>query len=605
MADSDLEGKDITRRSRPIVIALIAGALIIGLGLAFGLGFGLRSFHHDAPQLVETSTKSSVQQPPKSKRGYYRFASVTSDAKICSDIGTKILAVHRGSAVDAAIATMVCIGVVQRQSCGIGGGFFMTFYNRSTRAVEVLDARERAPLVANESFYIGKVKGASVLGGLAIGVPGDVMGHWEAHQRFGRVPWRELFQPTIDLCRNGVPILEPIHRAITLYAEVLKNMSYTMYFDNVTGEAVKVGDRVKYHALADTLERIAEKGAPVYYNGSLTDDIVADISEHGGVITREDLNLYTATWRTPVNVTLRDNLTVHSMPPPGSGAVFEYMLNILDGYGFTPDSLSTNEKSVLTYHRIVEAMKFAYAKRTDLGDEDFVDVAELVRNMTSLDFGDYIRGSITDSVTHDTDYYGATFYDQTKTGTSNACIIDAEGNAVTITATINTFFGSKIRGRRTGITFNNEMDDFSTPGIINQFGVPASEANFIKPRKRPQSSMCPSIIVNQTSGDVVMTIGASGGTRITTSVALVAMFALRMGVPIADAVDHKRLHHQLLPKQIRIERGFSQDIIDGLKAKGHEIDMNTAASVVSAIHVTGGLLHAVADVRKGGEPAGY
>ncbi|XP_067679970.1 glutathione hydrolase 1 proenzyme-like [Haliotis asinina] len=604
MVASDLEANDSKRRSRPVVKALLAGSVIIGLGLAFGLGFGLMS-SRDAPQLAETSTQSPVQQPPKSKKGAYRFASVTSDSEICSDIGTKILAVHRGSVVDAAIATMVCNGVLHRQSSGIGGGFFMTIYNRSAREVEVLDARERAPLVANESFFIGKAKGASLLGGLAIGVPGDLKGHWEAHKRFGRAPWRELLQPTIDLCRNGVPILESTHSAITLYAEVLKNMSYAMYFNNETGEAVKVGDRVKYYALADTLDRIAEEGAPAFYNGSLTDDIVADISEHGGVITKEDLNLYTVRWRTPVNVTLRDNLTVYSMPPPGSGVVFEYILNILDGYGFTPDSLSTNGKSILTHHRIVEAMKFAYAKRTDLGDEDFVEVAELMTNMTSRDYADDIRGRITDDVTHDTDYYGATFYDQTKTGTSNACVIDAEGNAVTITSTINTFFGSKVLGRRTGITFNNEMDDFSTPGLVNTFGVPASEANFIKPRKHPQSSMCPAIIVNQTTGDVVMTIGASGGTRITTSVALVAMYALRMGLPIADAVDHKRLHHQLLPKQIRVERGFSQDIIDGLKVKGHEIDVNTAASVVSAIHVTGGMLHAVADVRKGGGPAGY
>ncbi|XP_067679969.1 glutathione hydrolase 1 proenzyme-like [Haliotis asinina] len=593
--------------SRSIIYAILAGALLVALGLALGLGLGLRSLRDDEEDLLVTTTIATPSvEEVQSATGSYRYASVASDSKICSEIGTTIMARQGGSAVDAAIASMLCTGLVHRHSAGIGGGFFMTIYNRSSETVHVLDARERAPLLANQTMFINRTDGlTSTLGGLAIAVPGEIKGYWEAHQRYGRLPWRDLFQPAIKLCREGVPVYKPLSAAINRYVDLLKNFSHTMYFDATTGEPVKVGEKVKLPMLADTLNTIAEQGESAFYNGTLTDIIVDEVQRYGGIISREDLNQYNVTWRTPLSVTLRDNLTLYSVPPPGSGAVYEYIMNILDGYGLTPDSLSTNEKSVLTYHRIVEAMKFAYAKRTDLGDEDFVDVAELIKNMTSRDYADAIRAQINDSRTQDTDYYGPTYYDSTKTGTTHTSIIDPQGNAVAITSTINTYFGSKVRGNITGIAYNNEMDDFSTPGEVNYFGVPASPANFIVPRKRPLSSMCPSIVVDGNTGDVVLAVGAAGGTKITTSTMLVSLYTLRLGLPVGDAIDSRRLHHQLLPKTLSVEKGFPQEIMDGLKAKGHNFTLDNPGSVVNAIHVTGNMLHAASDIRKFGAPDGY
>ncbi|XP_046333062.2 glutathione hydrolase 1 proenzyme-like [Haliotis rufescens] len=593
--------------SRPLIYAILAGAVLVALGLALGLGLGLRSLNTEQEEVTVTATTSTPSvEEAHSATGTYRYASVASDSKICSEIGIDIMARKGGSAVDAAIASMLCTGLVHRHSAGIGGGFFMTIYNRTSETVNVLDARERAPLLANQTMYINRTDGlTSTLGGLAIAVPGEIKGYWEAHQRYGRLPWRDLFQPAIKLCREGVPVYEPLSVAINRYPDLLKNFSHSMYFDATTGEPVKVGEKVKLPLLADTLNTIAEGGQSAFYNGSLTDIIVNETRRYGGIISREDLNQYNATWRTPLSVTLRDNLTLYSVPPPGSGAVYEYIMNILDGYGFTPDSLSTNEKSVLTYHRIVEAMKFAYAKRTDLGDEDFVDVAELIQNMTSRDYADSIRAKINDFRTEDTDFYGPTFYDSVKTGTTHTSIIDAQGNAVAITSTINTYFGSKVRGNTTGIAYNNEMDDFSTPGEVNYFGVPASPANFIEPRKRPLSSMCPSIVIDSNTGDVVLAVGAAGGTKITTSTMLVSLYTLRLGLPVGAAIDSKRLHHQLLPKTLSVEKGFPQEILDGLKAKGHNLTLDNPSSVVDAIHVTGGMLHAASDIRKFGAPDGY
>ncbi|KAK3107605.1 hypothetical protein FSP39_018203 [Pinctada imbricata] len=276
------------------------------------------------------------------------------------------------------------------------------------------------------------------------------------------------------------------------------------------------------------------------------------------------------------------------------------------GYGMTPDTLKTRDQQLLAYHRIVEAFKFAYAKRTDLGDANFVNVTEIVRNLTSRAYADTIRSEIWDNTTHGTFYYGPTFYDRLTTSTAHLSVLGNDSLAVSVTTTVNLRFGSGVMGHRTGILFNDEMDDFSTPNITNAFGIPPSPANFIKPGKRPLSSMCPMVMVDKT-GVVKMVVGAAGGSRITTSTAFVASKVLLFGDNIKQAIDFPRLHHQLLPPVLQYETNFPKYFVEGLAGKGHNMsEVSPGSSIVNGIVRVGNRLEANDDYRRpGGHPAGF
>lgn len=592
------------------VLMVIGFAVLIGsvTAMIFLLGFKVFPSSTASAPPSQSHTEAKVNTGSSSKLGKYRFAAVAADAGPCSEVGTKILA-RCGSAVDAAIATLLCVGVENTQSMGVGGGHFMTIYNRANKTATTIIAREMAPGAANETmFTTNPNKDASTFGGLAIGVPGEIMGYWEAHQRFGKLPWKELFQPTIKMCRNGFKIGSALAKAITGSQDVIRKMEGLSEIFIRDGKLLKEGDVMYRTKLANTLERIANKGVSEFYNSSLSADIAKEVQDNGGIITKTDLSNYRVDIKEPLTVTLDEGeRTVYSVRPPASGAVLEFILNIIDGYGFEKEDLSSEASRVLTYHRIIEAFKFAYAKRTELGDENFLNgtLQTLLKNMTSNHFAEYIRGRITDNMTHKTAYYDPSFYNTETYGTSHLSVLAANGDAVSVTSTINTYFGSKVRGQNTGIIYNNEMDDFSSPNITNYFGLPPSPANFIKPGKRPLSSMCPAIIVNK-DGDVELVIGASGGTKITTAVALVTMQTLWFGKNIKESIDSRRPHHQLIPPTIQYEKGFPWLIRYGLKKKGHNLtERAVGGSTVQGIHRVGDYIYANSDFRKGGWPDGY
>ncbi|XP_069122921.1 glutathione hydrolase 1 proenzyme-like [Argopecten irradians] len=610
----------------PIGRYLLCATVAICIAIA-GVGVGLGLYIHNVSDKLsnecpEISTPAVSQPPPTptqsnmfvspSKEGFYRYGAVASDAGICSTVGTDIMARQGGSAVDAAIAALLCQCVQNAHSCGIGGGHFMTIYNRENNTAYTVIAREMAPRSASEDMYVGNQ--SSVEGGIAVGIPGEIKGLHTAWKLGGKLPWKALFQPTIRLLRNGMPV----NRALA--AAIQSNARFYPRHDNLrrlltnpdTGFYFKEGEIMKWPALAATFTVIADEGPDAFYNGSLSQSIAQDIQDAGGIITEQDLRNYTAVVKDPLVIRLNDNSTVYSPPPPSSGAVYEMILNVIDEFGMSNDSISTPQKEVLAWHRIVEAFKFAYAKRSSLGDGDGEDAAfrtelsELVNNMTSKSFAAYIRSQINDERTYDTMFYGPTFYDVTKTSTAHLSVLAPNGDAVSVTSTINLHFGSKVVGSRTGIIFNNEMDDFSTPNTTNYFGVPSSAANFIKPFKRPLSSMCPSIVTDS-NGVVRLVVGASGGTKITTSTAMVTIETLMFGMSIKEAIDHRRIHHQLLPKEISVENGFPQEILSGLRSKGHNITVsNSAGSVVQGIlQLQEGDITANCDFRKAGYPDGY
>lgn len=546
----------------------------------------------------ETSTWSNKYNSD-APIGIYKQAAVSAMGQECAEIGVGLLK-KGGNAMDAAIGTLLCEGVASLHSMGLGGGFLMTIWNSSTNTAQYLDARETASRHANSSMFGGNPN-LSYQGGLSVAVPGELLGYWEAHQKFGKLNWKDLFQPTIKLCQTGSRInsylsgyiksKEHLIRAQPTLSEIL--------IDTRTNEILKEGDRIKRPQLAKTLEILSETGITEFYNGTIAKMLTDEIQAFKGIIDLQDFQEYKVVWKEPIKINI-GKFTIYSAPPPGSGVLVSFIIKVLENF------LLNSNKEII-WHRLIETFKWAYAKRTELGDPDFEkDVENLVKNFTSADYAENIRRLINDTWTsNDPNFYGAVTSNPEDHGTCHVSVLDEDGNAVSVTSTINQVFGAMFRSNSTGIIFNDEMDDFSSPNITNAFGIPPSPVNFIKPGKRPLSSMSPTIIVDE-NNHVRLVIGAAGGTKITTAVALSIMLNIWADYNVKEAVDAYRVHHQLFPMAIQYENGFPQPVLNHLRTLKHNVTTYTGiGSAITAIAKNKMTITAISDYRRQGKTAGY
>ncbi|XP_065292620.2 scoloptoxin SSD14-like isoform X2 [Dermacentor albipictus] len=496
-------------------------------------------------------------KPSVSKLGNYSKWAAVTDANACVN-ASRWMYEKGGNAIDAAVATLLCHTLALPDSNGIGGGFGATIYLAKDRRVETLIARETAPAAATKDMFVNKPE-ASLRGGLSVAVPGELRGYEELVRNFGNKTFGEHFEYSIKLAREGIQVTNYLANAIQPEYKHLKETPALkdLYSKRGTGNPLTQGDTLRNPDLAKTYKELMDKGVDYFYKGALAEKIVQAVSNSNGIITKQDLEEYNVRWETPVERKFRDGRTMYSVRPPASGPVLAYMLGIVDEIREGPDD-ALNDDS-LNYHRFIEALKFAYAKRALLGDEKKEpSVAAVTEELLSKEAAEKSRAKINDSKTHDdVIFYGMTNANQRDSGTSFSCYWDKDDNVVAITSTVNHLFGSQVVPTGSGFVLNDQMDDFSTPGQINAYGVGPSTVNFIKPNKTPQSSMVPTIILDK-DRNPVMCVGGSGGFRITSGVGLVAMRTLWQGKNIKQAIDEPRVHHQLLPADLEVEESFPQ-----------------------------------------------
>jgi gamma-glutamyltranspeptidase/glutathione hydrolase/leukotriene-C4 hydrolase len=558
----------------------------------------------------------------RSATAFYSQAAVASDNRQCSDIGRGILS-ENGSAVDAAIATMLCCGVHSAHSSGIGGGFIMVVYDtargETTKQMVAVDAREVAPASAATFTFPPGVE--DIHGGPSIAVPSEVLGYYEAWRRFGRLPWRRLFQPTIDMCRNGYAVSPSLAQRIDFRLDLIAaTPSLRQIFLKEDGSAYREGDLMRRPRLADTLETISAVDDVETLYTELGQRLIDDLQELGANITMSDLRDYNVRVYPTLSMSLRSGQVLHTLRPPSSGAILGMMLRILEGFNLTAaDSAPDN---VDTYQKLLETFKFGYAMRTYLADEQFADIAKTMANITSFDFADYLRGRINVSHTQDIAYYNSAFVAPfNAAGTSHLSILAADGSAVSMTSTINNLFGSRVAGSRTGILFNDEMNDFWWPGQFTyrtNVTSPVDLPNAVQPGKRPRSAMCPAVVVNG-NGNVTMVIGAAGGPYIAAATTFVMAGKLWLGRSLSEAVDQLRLYHRLVPHCIEYDQHFPTAVLNALQTKGHQIrdapikGLSVVQAVYSSCDTNGEpaavrdvmCIEAVCDWRKSGAPSGF
>ncbi|RIB07507.1 nucleophile aminohydrolase [Gigaspora rosea] len=500
-------------------------------------------------------TLLTLWKTPKDPENAYliiaKHGAVASELVNCSRIGIDVLK-EGGSAVDAAIATELCVGTINAFSAGIGGGGLMLIHLPNGTA-EFIDSREAAPHIANKGMFIKNPISASV-GGLSVGVPGEINGMKIAHERYGKLPWKRLFEPSIKLSRDGFPVGKELDIRLKMFRDVMEQDPALSAIYAPSGKILKEGEIVYRRNFSRTLELISENYTE-FYEGSIAQSLIKEINRRGGNMSCDDFKNYKTIIREPV-IGYYHGRKIITTSEPTSGPSLIFMLNLLEKY-----EMSNNGLDITNLHRIVETLKFGFARRTELGDPEYV--ISLIICKILIDY---------------------------------KCV--------------NLIWGSQVLDPVTGILLNDEMDDFSIPGAPNHFGLRPSPYNFVSPGKRPLSSTVPTIVENE-NGKVELVTGGSGGTKILSAVLQTLLNLYDFDMSLLDAINFPRVHHQLLPNLLGIEQGLNYELVDKLLTIGHVIQLHNIESRDQSCQVHAirkfkdGTIHAVSDFRKNGIAAGY
>ncbi|PON62490.1 Gamma-glutamyltranspeptidase [Parasponia andersonii] len=550
---------------------------------------------------------------------------VAADDGRCSEVGAFFLR-QNGHAVDAAVATALCLGVVNPTSSGIGGGGFMILRSSSTSQTHAFDFRETAPVAASQNMYANNPR-AQFYGALSMGVPGEIAGLHEAWSKHGRLAWKSLFLPAIKLAKDGFVVTPYLEGHIITNSQVIMKDPGLRQVFAPNGKLLKAGDTCYNVELGHSLEEIAKLGPKAFYNGSIGEKLVKDVREVGGILAMEDLRNYKVEVTDAMAADVM-GYTVYGMPPPSSGTLgLSLILKIFESYGS-----SDAAKGDLGLHRLIEALKHMFAIRMNLGDPDFVNISNYESDMLSSDFAKQIRERIFDNTTFPPEYYLNGWSQLRDHGTSHFCIVDTDRNAVSMTTTVNYAFGGGVLSPSTGIVLNNEMGDFSTPTEITPDSLPPAPANFIRPNKRPLSSMTPIIVTKE--NQLVGALGGSGGMDIIPAVVQVFLNYFVLGMKPLAAVQSPRIYHKLIPNKVSYENWtvicgnhieLSEKTKIFLQERGHQVEARAGGAITQLVvqtlknpidmgrksgkHSNARLFHgtlvAVSDLRKDGRPAAF
>lgn len=495
-----------------------------------------------------------------------------------------------GSAVDGAIAALLCTSLVNPQSMGIGGGSIVTIRNK-TGGVKVYNFRETVPSsfktnLLNDCPSTFKIS----TGSQWIGVPGELKGYEAIHEQYGKLPWDKLFEPTIRLAREGFPVPAFLGKFLTsdIVKDHVEKSALCEVFCKKNKTVLSIGDVLKFPKLAETMETIAKQGAKAFYTGKIGHDLIQDIKAAGGTLTMEDLKSFQVKVSDAWTVPLGD-AQMHVPPPPSGGPLLAFILRIMKEFSLTPQSLVGDKKTQM-YHHYVEAAKFANGQKRNIHDPDFNSKTS-ADHLIDPSFINHIKKMISSDGTHNISYYHNVKPSQDHFGTTHVSVLDKDGLAVSATSTINQLFGGAVYSSQTGIILNNELADF------------CGRADTVRAGEQPPSSMAPVILETKSGG--ILAIGGSGGSMITTGVALSIINRLWLGMNLKDAiaapvvfVDSKN--------NVNLEPDFDKSVIKGLGDLGHSIgNWKYFFNVVNAVEKENGCLTPVSDSRKLGMSAGY